>query len=205
MDVTRERAQERSQPHRPEPLAKGVRTRAAIIRVAAESFSVSGYEATTLEGIASQLGLSRGLVLFHFESKRAVLMAVLEPLFTELEALVSRYEKYSTPISPRPRRQLLTEYCDLIIAHREATILLSRDLSSIVQMRWPTGVSEIGARMMVLLQGQHPDRGVKIRASSAIGGIVRAVCVPQFAPEDLDTDARDMIVHCALAAYAAKV
>jgi AcrR family transcriptional regulator len=198
VDLTQDRAQ-------PETLPKGPRTRAAIVRVAAGSFSISGYESTTLEGIAKQLGLSRGLVLFHFESKRALLMAVLEPLFVELEALVSRYQKYPTPLSPRPRRQLLTEYCDVIIAHREATILLSRDLTSIVQMRWPAGGSDLGLRMLTLLQGEDPDRSLKIRTSSVFGGIVRAVCVPQFDPEELDAEARHMIVHSALAAYAAKV
>ncbi len=126
---------------------KGPRTRAAIIGAAAAEFSTSGYEATPIEHIAHRLGLSRATVLFHFESKRALLMAIVEPLFADVEALIASFEKYPTPLTPRPRRQLLTAYCDLLIAHRHATILLVRDLTTIIQMHWPDAGPEVALRI----------------------------------------------------------
>ena len=183
---------------------KGPRTRAAILEAAAEAFTSSGYEVTTLDDIADRIQLSRGTVLFHFESKRALLMSIVEPLFTALEALIDRFEHYRTPLPARPRRQLLTDYCDLLIAHRPATILLVRDLTTIIQMHWPEAGPSVALRMMALLQGPDADRNLKLRATAAVGGILRSVCMPPFDPSELDQEARDMIVSSALAAYSAK-
>jgi AcrR family transcriptional regulator len=183
---------------------KGPRTRAAILGAAADAFCAGGYEVTTLEDIADRLDLSRGVVLFHFESKRALLMAIVEPLFTDLEALIDQFQKHPTPLAPRPRRQLLTAYCDLLVHHRHATILLVRDLSTMIQMHWPDAGPNAAIRMMALLEGPDADRNLKLRATSTVGGILRAVCMPPFDPTELDDEARNMIVSSALAAYNAK-
>ena len=189
---------------RRQSLMKGPRTRAAILQAAAEAFTTSGYEVTTLDNIADRIGLSRGTVLFHFESKRALLMAVVEPLFTDLEALIGRFEHYRTPLAARPRRQLLTAYCDVLIAHRPATILLVRDLTTIIQMHWPEAGPDAALRLMALLQGPAADRNLKLRATATVGAILRSVCMPPIDPFELDQEARHMIVNSALAAYAAK-
>src|SRR5205085_7890941 len=104
-----------------------------------------------------RLDLSRGTVLFHFESKRALLMAIVEPLFADLDTLLTSFEKYRTPLAPGPRRRMLTAYCDLLIAHRHATILLVQDLTTIVQMRWPAAGPEVATRLLTLLVGPEPD------------------------------------------------
>jgi AcrR family transcriptional regulator len=182
-------------------LGKGPRTRNAIIEAAAELFSGAGYEATSLEDIAAQLGMSRASVLFHFESKRALLMVILEPLFAELETLIASYEGEHMPLGPRRRRQLLAGYCDIVVEHRRATILLQRDLSTLTQMHWPAAGSELGQRMFMLLHGPDADRYLRLRVTSSIGGILRSVCVPPFDPAQLDADARQMIVNSALAAF----
>jgi AcrR family transcriptional regulator len=185
-------------------MMKGPRTRAAIIGAAAAEFSTSGYEATPLEQIAHRLGLSRATVLFHFESKRALLMAILEPLFVDLDALLTSFEKYRTPLAPGPRRRMFTAYCDLLIVHRHATILLVRDLTTIIQMHWPDAGPEVASRLLALLVGADSDRNVQIRGKSAIGGVMHVVCLPPFDPGEFDDEARAMIVNSALAVFSAK-
>jgi AcrR family transcriptional regulator len=189
---------------RRETFMKGPRTRAAILEAAAEAFTVSGYEVTTLDQIADRLGLTRGTVLFHFESKRALLMAIVEPLFADLDALLTNFEQYRTPLTPGTRRRMFTAYVGLLIAHRPATILLVRDLTTIIQLHWPAAGPEVASRLLALLAGPDPDRNVQIRAKSAIGGVMHVICLPPFDPAEFDDEARDMIVNSALAACAAK-
>ncbi len=187
------------------PLLKGLRTRNAIIESAKDLFATNGYEATSLEDIASRLGMSRASVLFHFESKRALLVAIVEPFFMELESLLERFDGYRTPLTAQPRRQLLTAYCDLLIAHRHATILVVQDLTSIIQLDWPAAGPEVATHLMSLLAGADADLAMKIRAKSATGGMLRNVCMPPFDPTEFDAASRAMIVNCALAAFTAKL
>lgn len=189
---------------RKETSMKGPRTRAAILEAAAAAFSTSGYEITTLEHIADKLGISRGSVLFHFESKRALLLEIVQPLFRGIETLIGEFEDAAVPLSARPRRRLLTRYCEILNEHRAATILLVRDLTTIIQMHWPDSGPEITIRFMVLLQGHDPDDNLRLRAAATVGAILRPIALPPIDPARLDAEARGIIVNCALAAYTAQ-
>lgn len=183
---------------------KGPRTRASILETAAAKFSTGGYEITTLEQIAEQLGISRGTVLFHFESKRSLLLEVVQPLFREFSALITEFERYPVPVTVRQRRQLLTRYCELLNTHRHATILMVRDLTTIIQMHWPDGGPEMTVRFLALLQGHEPDDALRLRVAAAMGAILRPIAVPPIEPAKLDAQARAVIVESAMAAYSAK-
>jgi AcrR family transcriptional regulator len=188
---------------RKETSTKGPRTRAAILEAAALAFSTSGYEITTLEQIAEKLSVSRGTVLFHFESKRALLLEIVQPLFQSLEVVIGEFETFPVPLTARLRRQLLTRYCEVLNDHRPATTLLVRDLTTIIQMHWPDGGPVITSRFMALLEGHHPDDSLKLRSAATVGAILRPMALPPIDPSLLDAEARQIIVNCALAAYAA--
>ncbi len=188
---------------RKETSMKGPRTRSAILEAAAVCFSTSGYEITTLEHIADRLSISRGTVLFHFASKRALLMEIVQPLFRGFEAVIADFEGHPTPLAARQRRQLLTRYCELLLEYRYATILMVRDLTTIIQMHWPDGGPELTYRFHELLQGKSPSRDLKLRTAATIGSILRPIVMPPIDPCELDEDARSVIVNSALAAYSA--
>ncbi|MFE6611656.1 TetR/AcrR family transcriptional regulator [Amycolatopsis sp. NPDC057786] len=58
--------------------AAGVTSRAAVVRVATELFSATGYRGTSIARVAKSAGLSQSGLLHHFPSKTALLTAVLE-------------------------------------------------------------------------------------------------------------------------------
>ena len=180
---------------------KGPRTRAALINAAGSLFSTKGYAATSLEEIGAQLGVSRGTVLFHFDTKLALLFAVVGPLSDEIEAVIAEFEQQPTPLAARQRRVFLSRYCDTLAAHPYATRLLVRDLSSIAQLNLPATGPGVTSRMLALLEGPDPDATAKLRSSAALGAMLRPLTVP---PVELDEAARAILVQCALAAYAAK-
>ncbi len=180
---------------------KGPRTRAAIIDEAGKLFSTKGYAATSLEEIGAQLGVSRGTVLFHFDTKLALLFAVVEPLQTDVEAMLTEFEKQPRPLTGRRRRVFLSRYAEILATHPYAMRLLVRDLSSITQLDVPATGPAITSRLMALLEGPDPDTALKLRTSAALGAILRPMAVPVV---EMDEAARATLVNCALAAYSAK-
>ncbi|WP_084038022.1 TetR/AcrR family transcriptional regulator [Demequina sp. NBRC 110053] len=108
----------------PEPLdgrqQRGRDTRAHIIAAATEQFCESGYRAGSLRDIAARAGMTHPGVLYHFPTKEALLMAVLEhrdqqgaldnPVRSELgrEALRSMVGSAEKNETQRPLVELFT-------------------------------------------------------------------------------------------------
>jgi len=58
--------------------ARKAETRVALLRAAASLFATDGIEATSLDRIAAELGLTKGAVYAHFTSKKELVSAVME-------------------------------------------------------------------------------------------------------------------------------
>jgi TetR/AcrR family acrAB operon transcriptional repressor len=61
-------------------------TRQRLVDAAARLFADRGYTATSVAAIGESVGMSRGLVNFHFTTKEKLLHAVIEDLVAELES-----------------------------------------------------------------------------------------------------------------------
>jgi AcrR family transcriptional regulator len=59
-------------------VARGEATRERLIAVATRLFASRGYEATSIEAVLHEVGVSRGSLYHHFASKEALFEAVLE-------------------------------------------------------------------------------------------------------------------------------
>jgi AcrR family transcriptional regulator len=66
-----------------------IQTRDEILRVAGELFTRYGFRGTSLKDIASEVGCSKATLLYHFESKDAILLALVAPASQALADLVS--------------------------------------------------------------------------------------------------------------------
>lgn len=67
-----------------------VETRQRILDGATESFGTDGYDATSLDALASDLGVSKQTVLYHFGSKDRLLEAAIDHAAVELMTLVEK-------------------------------------------------------------------------------------------------------------------
>ncbi|MFQ6677513.1 MAG: TetR/AcrR family transcriptional regulator [Fidelibacterota bacterium] len=61
-------------------------SRTQIIRAALDQFIQNGYRDTSIQMIAVSAGISKGLVYNYFDSKEAILKAVLENSFSDIES-----------------------------------------------------------------------------------------------------------------------
>ena len=64
---------------------EAAKTRAQILDSALSLFVKKGYDRTTFNDIASRLKLTKGAVYWHFETKEALLVAILDDMFKSFE------------------------------------------------------------------------------------------------------------------------
>jgi AcrR family transcriptional regulator len=62
-------------------------TRSRIIGAARELFAERGYAGTSVRDLAERLGITKAALYYHFPGKADVLLALVEPMLTGLDAL----------------------------------------------------------------------------------------------------------------------
>src|SRR5215213_2526668 len=97
------------------------RTREEILREAARLFAVVGYKATSLTDIATAVGCSKATLLYHFESKDAIFVALVEPAHRQLRDLAARL---ATLAAGPAREAAIVGFVDLVLAYRGEIALI---------------------------------------------------------------------------------
>ena len=72
---------------------RGQETRAQILRAAAGCFAQRGYNGTGVAEICQMAGVSKGAFYYHFPSKRAVFLDLLDAWMTELQDALDRLSR----------------------------------------------------------------------------------------------------------------
>jgi AcrR family transcriptional regulator len=105
------------------------RTRHEIVRQAMDLFQGNGYNATSLQDIATAAGCSKATVLYHFSGKPAVLAAVLGSAAADLAEVVA-----AAAALPRAEAQDLAieRFIDLAVVHR-GVIHVLQDVIPIIE------------------------------------------------------------------------
>ena len=70
--------------------SSAVGTRTRILDAARELFAEHGYAGTSMRDLAEALGMTKAALYYHFPGKAQILMALVEPLLDELEAIGGR-------------------------------------------------------------------------------------------------------------------
>lgn len=173
--------------------------RQAIREAAVELFVAGGYGATSLEDIASRVGLTRQAALYHFRSKEELLRSVVDPYLEQLSAVLDGLE-VSDPPTAADRETTLTALVDVFCAHRGVVSLLSRFTTASTIAGLGPQLAALAVKTRTLLAGSglagDPALGIRTQATtSAIVGVVSA-----RAEIDLEDPAdRRVLVEAAMA------
>ncbi|MBN3932816.1 TetR/AcrR family transcriptional regulator [Streptomyces verrucosisporus] len=76
---------------------RALRTRAAVLRAAAEAFDHGGYEGASLSQVSKAAGMSVGALTFHFSTKADLADAVMEEGWAAVQAVLERVAGERTP------------------------------------------------------------------------------------------------------------
>ena len=105
--------------------AQAERTRQQILETAQRLFNELGYDATSLQMIADEMGLTKAAVYYHFRAKTDILHAAMQPGIQRLEALLD------DAAALRGRRArieyLVNGFVDFLIRHRHYAVMASTD------------------------------------------------------------------------------
>ncbi|MCU1645244.1 MAG: hypothetical protein JWN03_5519 [Nocardia sp.] len=158
-------------------------TRQRIIDTARSMFSERGYEATTLQQIADEMGLTKAAVYYYFRTKAEIFREIVVPEFRAMNELLDRAET----VRSRPKRVqlVIAGMVDMLVAQREALAILQANPAIDVRIDSDNGSFEsMRDRALVVLYGDNPspDQRAALYINIAI-----AVAVPALAdiPDDI--------------------
>lgn len=139
-------------------------TRGRILRAALDLFASRGYQRTSLREIAERLDLTKAGVLYHFPAKEHLLVALIEPLVSDLESVLARAARLPWPAA---RWAMLEGWLDTLLTHRRPLGMLFHDLAMLRSGSAFTRIMRVAMEAHNLVAGPGATRGERIRAVQA--------------------------------------
>lgn len=141
--------------------AKGMSTRAVqaeqtrqqILETAQRLFAELGYDATSLQMIADELGLTKAAVYYHFRAKSDILHAAMQPGVRRIEALLDE----AAAIRGRRARieHMVSGFVDFLVQNRHYAVMASTDPAAKRNKLDDESVT-LRRRALTLFFGEHP-------------------------------------------------
>ena len=150
-------------------------TRTRIQDAALALFATRGYDATSLQEIATALDVTKAALYYHFPSKAELLHSLADPFLDGERALLAGYT--DGPLDDAARRELTSALIGLLLAHRPVVAWLTRDLSALAQPEIGERVEANTERLQRLLAGSDQSVAGQVRAAAAVGALTRPVAV----------------------------
>ena len=159
--------------------AQAERTRQQILETAQRLFTEHGYDATSLQMIADEMGLTKAAVYYHFRAKSDILHAAMQPGIRRLEVLLD------DAAALRGRRArieyLVNGFVDFLVRNRHYAVMASTDPAA-KRDKLDTEAMTMRQRALSLLFGDHPT-GAERLSFSAVFFIPD--CLPDLTDEEL--------------------
>jgi AcrR family transcriptional regulator len=171
-------------------------TRSRIQQVARELFGEKGVQRTSLQDIASRLGITKPALYYHFNSREDLVRSILQPLIDDGERYLAEQETRSDGDLAGPR-ELLEGYFDFHFRHRADLVLLVAELSTLADLGLIDKLLAWRVRLVELVFGPRPSLEQSARGVIAFGGLQD--CCLQF-PDTPYEELREATVTGALAA-----
>jgi AcrR family transcriptional regulator len=169
-------------------------TRERIQDVARELFGEKGVQRTSLQDIASRLGITKPALYYHFDSREELVRSILQPLIDEGERFVTEQEKRRRKPTPR---ELLEGFFDFNYRYRADLVLVVAELSTLADLGLIDSMLAWRGRLVKLVFGPRPTLIQSTRGVIAFGGLQD--CCLQF-PDPSYEELRDATVTGSLAA-----
>ncbi|MFM8908172.1 MAG: TetR/AcrR family transcriptional regulator [Actinomycetota bacterium] len=97
--------------------------RTQIVRVAVHEFATKGYHGTAMNDIAASAGVTKPVLYQHFDSKRALYLALIDEVAAEMLEAIGKAT--SNAADGRDQTQAgIVSYFEWVAAHRDAFMLL---------------------------------------------------------------------------------
>lgn len=110
--------------------------RATILRAAGPLFARQGYAGARLDDVAAAVGVTKPILYRHFDSKKALYVALLEKHEADLPTFFERVAGVAEQLDPDALvRAILEHWLDYVRENRHAWVMLFRDSSGDDEIR----------------------------------------------------------------------
>jgi len=168
--------------------------RGRVIEAALVLFAEHGVNGTSLQMIADDLGISKASVYYQFHSKDEIVLAVIRPVFAEIDQLITAV---ATLPAGRPRREATVEgLVEMAIRHRRVTAVFYGDPAIDQLVSSDPDCSAINQRFKNVLAMTDEDAETRVAMSLAISGIYGSAMDPGIA-DIPDAELRLALLTCA--------
>jgi AcrR family transcriptional regulator len=171
-----------------------------VLDAALDLFVRLGYDGTSLQLIADQLGVTKAAVYYHFRTKGEILAALVQPAFQDLDRLLT--EAGTCGRAGVRREAALRAYVDYLLRHRQVAAFLSRDVAAVAQPEVREPMEALTRTVRSLLtagsKGQADPRA-PMWAAATLRGLSEALltappdCAEQWLREQLLELGRQML------------
>jgi AcrR family transcriptional regulator len=140
----------------------GTERREQLIRVGRSLFADKGYEAVTVEEVASEAGVSKPVVYEHFGGKEGLYAVVVD---REMTDLLGRVQAALTPDRPQVMLQrVVLAWLDYISGETEGFRVLARDSApGVAEGSFASLLRDVAARVAGQLADEFDRRGYNPR------------------------------------------
>ena len=156
--------------------AQAERTRQQILETAQRLFTEHGYDATSLQMIADEMGLTKAAVYYHFRAKTDILRAAMQPGIQRLESLLDE----TAAIRGRRARieHVVNGFVDFLIRNRHYAVMASTDPAA-KRDKLDAEAMAMRQRALTLLFGDNPTGAERLSFSAVF-------FIPECLPELTD-------------------
>ena len=159
-------------------------TRAQILEVAVRLFAARGFDGTSLQMIADELGVTKAAVYYHFRAKVDILRALLEPIHEQLATLLDAVE--TKPTRAERIDAMAIGLADLLISMRALVTIAANEPALRGRLKSDTARFDAAReRSARAIYGAHPTTD-ELAAAYATGGLADVVAyLPDLDDETL--------------------
>ncbi|BCI78457.1 TetR/AcrR family transcriptional regulator [Mycobacterium sp. SMC-18] len=158
--------------------------RARVIEAALALFADHGVNGTSLQMIADHLGVSKASVYYQFHSKDDIVLAVIRPVFAELDQLATAIEAAESAAARQ--EAAITGFVELAVRHRRVTAVFYRDPAIDTLVKTHEECSAINQRLRKVLGMDSADTETRVTMSLVTSGVYGSAMDPdlQDIPDD---------------------
>jgi AcrR family transcriptional regulator len=159
------------------------RTRARILQVALRLFNDKGYDATSLQDIADEMGLTKPAVYYHYKGKGEILRGLAEPARQAVADLMARVR--ATRTATERVDTMIDGLVEILLARRDVMRIVAQQPALREDMHAALGVERLVEDMIEGFFGpQQPtlDQRFAVYSSAALA---RGVWALGDVPEDV--------------------
>jgi AcrR family transcriptional regulator len=146
--------------------ARAEQTRKEILETAQRLFAELGYDATSLQMIADELGLTKAAVYYHFRAKTDILHAAMQPGLQQIEALL---DDAAAMRGRRARTECLVNgFADFLVKNRQYAVMASADPAA-KRNKMDAEAVAIRRRVLALFFGDEPVAAERLALHAVLG------------------------------------